>query len=175
MKKVKIAFGIALALGVGALGFAYSGLFNIAATARHDPVTNWLLTTTRNRSIEVRAQDIKVPDLEDEKLQLAGINDYNSMCVECHTAPGRTPSSLAKGLNPPAPDLAEEALDKPPEVLFWATKNGIRMTGMPAWGVSHGDNEIWPVIAFLQVLPDLDGEDYKEMLEEAQGMGHHAH
>lgn len=174
MKKVKIAFGAALVLGVGVLGFAYSGIFNIAATATHDPVTNWLLTTTRNRSIEMRAQDIEVPDLDNEKLQLAGLNDYNSMCTECHTAPGRAPSSLAKGLNPPAPDLAEEALEKPPEVLFWATKNGIRMTGMPAWGISHSDEEIWPVIAFLQVLPDLDGEDYKEMLEEAQGMGHHA-
>lgn len=175
MKLLKTALVIIPVIGVGALAFAYSGIFNVAATATHDPVTNWLLEKTRSRSIEVRAKDIKVPDLDNEEIQLAGINDYNSMCVECHTAPGRVPSSLAKGLNPPPPDLAEEALEESPEVLFWVTKNGIRMTGMPAWGVSHGDDEIWPVIAFLQVLPDLDGAAYEEMLEEAKGMGHHAH
>jgi len=115
-----------------------------------------------------------VPDLSDGELRLAGINDFDSMCAECHTVPGKSPSPLAQGLNPPAPDLAEEALEEPPEVLFWVTKNGIRMTGMPAWGVTHNDDEIWPVIAFLQVLPDLDGIAYQEMLEEAEGHGHHA-
>lgn len=175
MKLLKPALIIIPVAAVAAVSFAYSGIFNIAATATHDPVTQWLLTKTRNRSIEARSKDIKVPDLDNEMLQLAGINDFNSMCSECHTPPGREPSSLARGLNPLAPDLAEEALKEPPEFLFWATKNGIRMTGMPAWGKSHSDEDIWPVIAFLQVLPDLDGEGYQEMLEEAKGMGHHAH
>ena len=175
MKMLKIALGAIVLGGMAMVAFAYSGIFNIAATAQHDPLTSWFLTMTRNRSIEVRAQGIDIPDLENEQLQLAGINDFDSMCADCHTAPGRPKSSLARGLNPPAPDLAESALAKPPEVLFWVTKNGIRMTGMPAWGLSHGDDDIWPVIAFLQVLPDLDGAAYQEMKEEANGMGHHAH
>lgn len=175
MKLLKIILVSIPILAVATLGFVYSGIFNIAATATHDPVTNWLLTKTRDRSIDVRSQGIEIPDLENEELQLAGINDFNSMCAGCHTAPGRLPSPLARGLNPPAPDLAESALAKPPEVLFWVTKNGIRMTGMPAWGLSHADDKIWPVIAFLQVLPDLDGEAYQEMIEDAKGMGHHAH
>ena len=174
MKIFKITLIAGLVLVAGTLTFVYSGLFNVAATASHDPVTNWLLTKTRIRSIEMRVGDIKVPDLDDEKLQLAGINDFNSMCAICHTAPGREPSPLAKGLNPPAPDLAEVALETKPEILFWATKNGIRMTGMPAWGVTHSDDDIWPVVAFMQVLPDLDGNDYQEMLKEAHGLGHHA-
>lgn len=158
-----------------AVAFAYSGIFNVAATERHGSVSSWLLEVTRSKSIAARSRGIAVPDLDDEKLQLAGVNDFNSMCAECHTAPGRVPSPLARGLNPPAPDLAEEALEESPETLFWVTKNGIRMTGMPAWGASHSDEDIWPVIAFLQVLPDLDGIAYQELLEEAKGMGHHAH
>lgn len=175
MKLSKIILVSIPVLIIAPLAFVYSGIFNVAATATHDPVTNWLLTQTRIRSIEVRSKGIEVPDLDDEKLQLAGINDFNSMCAECHTAPGREPSSLALGLNPPAPDLAERALEVGPETLFWVTKNGIRMTGMPAWGVSHSDDDIWPVVAFMQVLPDLDAEDYQEMLQDAKGMGHHAH
>lgn len=174
MNILKPVLGIVLVLAVAAIGFAYSGIFNVAATQSHDPLSSWLLETTRERSIETRLGDIQAPDLDDEKLQLAGISDFDSMCTECHTAPGRLPSSLAQGLNPPAPDLAEAALEESAEMLFWVTKNGIRMTGMPSWGVTHDDNDIWPVIAFLKVLPDLDGYSYLEMLESAEGEGHHA-
>ncbi len=174
MNILKSVLAIMLVFGIAVIGFAYSGIFNVAATQSHDPVSSWLLETTRERSIEARLSDIQAPDLSDEKLRLAGINDFDSMCTECHTAPGRPPSSLAKGLNPPAPDLAEAALEESAEMLFWVTRNGIRMTGMPSWGVTHDDDDIWPVIAFLQVLPDLDGYSYQEMLESAEGEGHHA-
>jgi hypothetical protein len=36
---------------------------------------------------------------------------------------------------------------------FWIAKNGIRMTGMPAFGSTHKDEEIWKVVAFVQRLP----------------------
>ena len=175
MKIIQSVVTVLVILAIAAIAFAYSGIFNVAATEQHDAISGWLMKTTRSKSIDARAGSIQVPDLSDENLRLAGINDFDSMCAECHTAPGRLPSPLAQGLNPPAPDLAEEALEEPPEVLFWVTKNGIRMTGMPAWGVTHDDDEIWPVIAFLQALPDLDGIAYEEMLEEAEGHGHHAH
>ncbi len=174
MNILKSVLASVLVLAVGVIGFVYSGIFNVAATQSHDPVSSWLLETTRERSIEARLGDIQTPDLSDEKLRLAGVNDFDSMCAECHTAPGRLPSPLAQGLNPPAPDLAEAALEESVEMLFWATKYGIRMTGMPSWGVTHDDDDIWPVIAFLQVLPDLDGYSYQEMLESAEGEGHHA-
>ena len=174
MKFLRAGLTVIVILGIAAIAFAYSGMLNVAATEQHDPVSGWLLKIIRSKSIEARSGSIQTPDLGDGELRLAGINDFDSMCAECHTAPGRKPSPLAQGLNPPAPDLAEEALEEPTEVLFWVTKNGIRMTGMPAWGVTHNDDEIWPVIAFLQVLPDLDGIAYQEMLEEAEGHGHHA-
>ncbi len=174
MNFLKNVILLIIILAAGAAGFAYSGIYNVAATEEHGPLAGWFLKTVRSRSIDTRAASIEVPDLEDESLRLAGINDFDAMCAGCHTPPGQRPSPAAQGLNPPPPDLAEEALEEPPEVLFWATKNGIRMTGMPAWGVTHDDDEIWPVIAFLQVLPDLDGTAYQEMLAEAAGLGHHA-
>jgi len=175
MTVLKIVLGGLVILVAAILTFVYSGIFNVAATVTDGPVMTWLLTETRNRSIAARSKDIDVPDLDNEQFQLAGINDFNVMCAACHTAPGRMPSPLARGLNPPAPDLAKSALEKSPEDLFWVTKNGIRMTGMPAWGVTHGDDDIWPVIAFLKVLPKLEDKDYQKMLKEAKGMGHHAH
>ena len=48
------------------------------------------------------------------------------------------------------------------------------MTGMPAWGVTHGDDAIWPVVAFMTRLHELDADGYQQMLVDAAGHGHHA-
>ena len=81
---------------------------------------------------------------------------------------------MGQGLNPSPPDLAEAALEMSPAELFWVTKNGIKMTGMPAWGVTHDDDAIWPVVAFITKLPELDATQYQALLAHAKGMGHHA-
>ena len=168
-----LIIAVAVAL-LGIVGYAYSGLYDISASSSHSGFVDWLLSTTSHASIERHANNIAVPDLGDEALVLAGINDFNSMCAGCHGAPGKDPEAMGQGLNPPAPDLAEEAAELTPAELFWATKNGIRMTGMPAWGATHDDESIWPVVAFMTRLPDLDASAYQELLASAEGQGHHA-
>ena len=44
--------------------------------------------------------------------------------------------------------------------LFWVTKNGIRFTGMPAWGPSFSDEEICDIVAFLKTMPTMTAADY---------------
>ena len=159
---------------LGVIGFAYSGLYDVSARSSHGGFVDWLLSTISHVSIERRAGEIVVPDLDNEDLILAGINDFDSMCAGCHGAPGRQPEAMGQGLNPPAPDLAEEAAEMSPAELFWVTKNGIRMTGMPAWGATHDDDSIWPVVAFMTRLPELGAAGYQQMLADAAGHGHHA-
>jgi len=159
---------------IATLGFASSGIYDVSANSSHSGLVSWLLSTTSHASIERRARNIEVPDLDDDALVLAGVNDFDSMCTGCHGAPGRDPEAMGQGLNPPAPDLAEEATELTPGELFWVTKNGIKMTGMPAWGATHGDESIWPVVAFMTKLPGLDEAAYQELLASAAGQGHHA-
>ena len=105
------------------IGFAYSGFYDVSASSSHNGFVQWLLSTTSHASVERQARAVEVPDLEDEALVLAGVNDFNSMCVGCHGAPGKDPEAMGRGLNPPAPDLAEEAAEMIPAELFWVTKN----------------------------------------------------
>ncbi len=174
MKILTSVFVLAALLLLGAVGFAYSGLYNVAASAEHGGLSSWLLSTTSDASIARRAADIDVPDLSDAGLIQAGINDFDAMCSGCHGAPGKPAEAMGKGLNPAAPDLAESAQDMQPSELFWVTKHGIRMTGMPAWGATHDDVALWPVIAFMTQLPELDSEGYQALLATAAGAGHHA-
>jgi mono/diheme cytochrome c family protein len=171
---VTTAVTLVLLVIAGALAFIYSGIYNVSASTPHGGLASWLLKTTMHASVERRADEVEVPDLDDRSLVLAGVNDFEQMCVQCHGAPGRKPALVGKGLNPPAPDLSESAREMTAAELFWITKHGIRMTGMPAWGETHEDAALWPVVAFMTTLPELDAAGYAEMLESAEGMGHHA-
>jgi hypothetical protein len=39
------------------------------------------------------------------------------------------------------------------------------MTGMPAWGVTHSDELLWDVVAFLQKLPELSADQYQTLVK----------
>jgi cytochrome c len=85
---------------------------------------------------------------------------YNEACVYCHGAPGKDPTDIGKGLNPEPPYLPDVVARWSSAEPFWIAKNGIRMTGMPAFGSTHKDEEIWKVVAFVQRLPMVTEGDY---------------
>ena len=174
MKIIKTLTIVTTIVVIAIVGFAYSGLYDVSASSSHSSIVNWLLSTTSHASIERNAKGIEVPVLSDDALVRAGVNDFDGMCAGCHGAPGQDPEAMGQGLNPPPPDLAESVSEMSPAELFWVTKNGIKMTGMPAWGATHDDDAIWPVVAFMTKLPDLDAAQYRNLLESASGMGHHA-
>jgi len=164
----------AVLLLVGAVAYIYSGVYDVGASTPHGAISSWVMKATMHSSVERRAGQIEVPDLSDESLVLAGVNDFEEMCVQCHGAPGKEPAAVGQGLNPPAPDLAESANEMTAAELFWVTKHGIKMTGMPSWGNTHEDDALWPVVALMTTLPGLDAAAYDGLLNRAEGMGHHA-
>ena len=174
MKPLTTLIIVAMIAVIGASGFVYSGLYDVSASSPHSGFVNWLLSTTSHASIERRSGDVEVPNLDDESLVHAGVNDFSSMCAGCHGAPGQQPEAVGQGLNPSPPNLTESAEHMTPAELFWVTKHGVRMTGMPAWGTTHDDEALWPVVAFMMALPKLDAEGYQALLASAEGVGHHA-
>jgi len=146
--------------GLTVLLVIYTGTFNVASTWEDPASVHWVLETTRENSIERRAASIEVPPTKGDKQIDTGFRSYREMCALCHTPPGGIDSPIAKGLNPVPPDLAESAKHMSAAELFWATKNGIRMTGMPAWGVTHKDSELWDIIAFVMKLPEMSKSEY---------------
>jgi mono/diheme cytochrome c family protein len=157
-----IASGVALlaifaAVSLGICG----GLYNIAADIPHIGPVFWLLQTLRDRSIAVHAAAIVVPsDLSDPKRIASGAGQYAEMCSGCHLAPGMSRTEISRGLYPRAPELRRGSRSTAAED-FWVVKHGIKMTGMPAWGVRHDDEILWDVVAFLRKLPELTPEQYQ--------------
>lgn len=148
----------------GAL-FVYSGLYDMGADAPHWPATHRMISILRDRSIAMRSANLLVPDLHDSTLISKGAGQYAAMCVDCHLAPGKGTSEIRPGLYPQPPNLAQVRIE--PRVAFWAVKHGIKMSAMPAWGTGHDDPTIWSIVAFLQQLPNLNAEQYKQIVAQA--------
>lgn len=84
---------------------------------------------------------------------VAGARVYEqAQCWVCHGQLGQPASAIAKGMYPPPPQLlsSEQGVtDDPVGVTYWKVKNGIRLTGMPAFNGSLTDSEIWQVSLLL--------------------------
>lgn len=179
MRQVLLTLLCVLVLAAGVvLAVAYGGFVDVAATTAHSDAVEWFLVTTRDSSIDARAERLAVPPLDDPRMLRTGLVHYHAMCVTCHGAPGVDPAELARGLNPMPPDLYSE--EESAAEIFWVVKHGIRMTGMPAFGPTHSDEELWALSAFVQRLPDLSADDYAQMvadagLEMADAAGGHEH
>src|SRR4029450_9687825 len=82
------------------------------------------------------------------------------------TAPGMERTEISRGLYPRAPELRRKT-DLTPAEQFWIVKHGVKMTGMPAWGVTHNDELLWDVVAFVRKLPELTPEQYETLVKDA--------
>ena len=161
VKHVLLTLAVVILLGfvVGA-GVLFSGIFNVAATEVDSRPLSWLLVTVREGSITRHAKSIQAPPLGDAAQRERGFRIYREECVMCHTPIGRTARPMAIGFNPQPPGFGADADNMMPAELFWVTKNGIRFTGMPAWGPSRNDQEIWDLVAFMMTLPKMSAADY---------------
>lgn len=167
MKKILLLFAIGILFLV-----IWFGMFNVSAKAPHWNVTTKLLGFIKERSIAVRAHDIKVPDLSVPSMIENGAKNFDAMCVQCHLSPRKKSTELSIGLYPNAPIFHQQKHTGHGSAnTFWTIKNGLKMTGMPAWGDSHTDQQIWEMTAFLEKLYDMPVSEYTRLV----GEGGHSH
>ena len=154
-------------LAGGALYYAWSGMYNIAATEPHWTVTSSLIRILRDRSIEVHSKGIQAPNLNDPKLKQIAFPHYHDMCRFCHGAPGYSPEEFALGLYPFPPKMTSGYIQKMFRdiEIFWIVKHGIKMTGMPAFGHTHTEEQMWGLVALAEEIPRMSAEQYEELVK----------
>lgn len=157
-----------LALGTFALLAAafgllvlFSGTIDVSATSGHTAPVRWLLAVGMKRSVERHARGIETPPLEEPALIARGMRFFETDCVPCHGAPGVPRADANNHLVPVPPELSTIVGEWRPRELFWIVKHGIKSTGMPAWGPTHRDDEIWSAVAFMRALAGMSAEEYR--------------
>lgn len=147
---------VVMAAALGALWWNV----DVAATNPHAPFVEELLHETMEHAVRRSAAEINAPSLDDSALVGEGARHYFAMCEGCHAGPGVDASELAQGLYPSPPALHEEEEWSDAE-LFWITQNGIKASGMPAYGPTHSDEALWAIVAFVRTLPGMTAEAYE--------------
>jgi mono/diheme cytochrome c family protein len=119
------------------------------------------------RAVAVRAMDVYAdkhkPAMDNPTPITAanlteGAKEYEEHCAFCHGGAKAKISPMRDKFSPPVPQLVDQVPHDPDNWLFWVTKHGVRMTGMPSWDGIMSDEEIWKVIAFLKHTDKLPPE-----------------
>ena len=154
---------LAVAVSVASGIYFYGGFYDVSADTGGNPAVEWSLESVREASIDKHYQTTTAPAwFSTPKAVQAGAHEFaEEGCVRCHGAPGRARDKFAKGMNPEPPDLGKATKDDPPAKVFWIVKNGIRMTGMPAFGGHMEDEEIWRAVTFVQHEESVTPHQYK--------------
>ncbi len=155
---------LATAAGCVAAAMVFGGLYNVASTEQHTQIVYSVLERAMRQSVRLRARDIEVPKLDDEARVVRGATVFRDKCVQCHGAPGVAQSDIGKSMQPVPGPLVDAAQRWRPRELYWLTRHGIKMSGMPAWEFHLSDEELWSVVAFIGRLPQLSPQQYSQIV-----------
>ena len=98
----------------------------------------------------------------------AGLEHWADHCATCHANDGSGDTVIGRALYPRAPDMRLPATqDLTDGELFFMIENGVKLTGMPAWGTGSSESEqaSWHLVNFIRHLPQLTDEELSEMAE----------
>jgi cytochrome c553 len=83
-----------------------------------------------------------------------GVTHYGLDCSICHGADGRGQAPLGRWMYPRPADLTSKQVQSySDQELFWIIQNGIRFTGMPAFGKVESPDHIWDLVNYVRTLP----------------------
>ena len=93
-----------------------------------------------------------------------GMEHFADHCASCHANNGSGQTEMGQHLYPRAPDMRKRGTQHLTDgELYYIIHNGVRFTGMPAWGENGHDAESWKLVLFLRRLPNLTRQEELEM------------
>jgi mono/diheme cytochrome c family protein len=99
----------------------------------------------------------------------AGMEHFADHCATCHANDGSGDTMFGKGLYPKPPDMrTTETQNKSDGELYYTIENGVRLSGMPAFGeerVVGGDADTWKLVHFIRHLRNLTADELHRMTQ----------
>jgi len=163
-----LAGALALCLVVGAAAVAYVKLQTNGFSARAQPTVleRWIARQARAMALPGSAKERRNP-LPDSPAVIAEARaHWADHCAACHSNNGSGEAEMGKHMFPPAPDMRQaDTQNLTDGELFYIIQNGIRLTGMPAWGsgAGHDEQDSWKLVRFIRHLPKLTAAEQQEM------------
>jgi len=123
----------------------------------------WLARLARSAAMPAAAKARANPAANSPEVLAEARAHWADHCAGCHSNDGSGDVPMGKQMYPPAPDMRLDETQRLSDgELFFVIENGIRLTGMPAWG-GHDEADSWKLVHFIRHLPQLTFEEKREM------------
>ena len=160
---------VALIVVVLVAGVGYELLLSSRGfSAREEPsaMETILATASRKLALPKDYQQLSNPLSATPENVQAGMEHFADHCATCHANDGSGQTLFGKGLYPKPPDMRKaETQNKTDGELYYFIENGVRLSGMPAFGEHPGtkNEETWHLVTLIRHLPSLTDEELARM------------
>jgi mono/diheme cytochrome c family protein len=169
MKIPKTILWILLAAVIAALAYG-AVLLRRGISARKDPSQTEIRVARALRHMAIpkldREDENPWKDVATADVMKDAREHFADHCAQCHANDGSGNTEMGKNLYPRAPDMRLPATQNLSDgELYYIIRNGVPLTGMPAWGEPHldQDDESWQLVLFIRHLSHLTPEEIKDM------------
>lgn len=137
-------------------------------SARAEPTAaeEWIARNVRRLAVPRGAREARNPLPATPEVLAGARAHFADHCASCHANDGSGRTELGRSLYPKAPDMRNAATqDLTDGEIFYIIENGVRFTGMPAWGTEspEDDRATWELVHFIRRIPKLTPEEIEEM------------
>jgi mono/diheme cytochrome c family protein len=145
-------------------------LWNSGIGTRTPPgrIENAAGRVARSTMIPATARRLRNPEPATSENIRSGLEHWADHCASCHANSGAGDTALGRNLYPPPPDMRQAATQNMTDgELFYIIENGVKLTGMPAWGTGSDESarSSWHLVQFIRRLPSLSEAELAEMEE----------
>lgn len=166
-RRTKIAIGVIVAVVVLGITMLLS-MLGSGFSSLDEPSTmeTFMATTMRRFAVPSDLKDAKNPLPLTPELLAEGRAHFADHCATCHGNDGKGQTSMGQKFYPKVPDMTREGTQSQSDGALFATiENGIRLTGMPAFGNGTAESAYgtWGLVHFIRHLPKITAEELAEM------------
>ena len=167
MRWIVRLFAVLFLLGVLGVGVIALGVVKHGISARDKPTAaeTSIATGLRRLAMPAGQRNLRNPTPVDEAGLKEGMEHFADHCAMCHGNDGKGMTEMGRNMYPKSPDMTSRRTQSLSDgEIFYIIKNGVRLTGMPAWGEgSHEDQDNWHLVQFIRHLPKITAEELEEM------------
>jgi mono/diheme cytochrome c family protein len=136
----------------------------ISARTKPTAVEELLSRSVRHLAIPVSARNRRNPVPLTAAVLKEGRDHFADHCSMCHANDGSGDTEMGPNLYPRVTDLRSPRTQNLSDgELFYIIRHGVRLTGMPAWGGVHDDEDNWKLVHFIRHLPKITPAELEEM------------
>jgi mono/diheme cytochrome c family protein len=157
---------IALAIAAATAGGLYV-LVQRGFSARAQPTMfeASIARTLRDWAVPARYREMANPIACSEQAVAEGRAHWADHCATCHANNGSGDTMFGRAMYPKPPDMRQAETQRQSDgKLYYTIKNGVRLSGMPAFGdPGDQDADTWKLVCFVRQLPRLSFEEEQQM------------